>query len=91
MAVVTARVTKTNVSGEATEVAVPVKSSFLSKINWTNFTGIIAGLLAYFGLNIPEAVLTEVILAIGTITQLVTMVFRTFFTKSVTTASVPEK
>lgn len=69
---------------------VPVKSSWSSKINWTQAVAAIVtfatALIA--AANLPAAQATELTAAVAGIGQLATIVLRTFFTTAVTTASV---
>lgn len=63
-----------------TEVAT-INKPAASKINWTQFVGAASSLLAYFGIDLPPELQTQIILAIGIVTQGLTWVFRTWFTK----------
>jgi len=70
-------------------VPAPVKSSWASKINWTNAAGAAATLSALIGvLPIPEDRKAAIVGLIALVTQGATIVQRTWFTKSVTAASV---
>jgi hypothetical protein len=68
-------------------VTVPTKSSFLSKINWTNALGLLAGLLTFFGVVVPPELQTEVMVLISSATAILSIIQRTWFTKSITTTS----
>lgn len=56
------------------------KSAWLSKINWTQAVGLVAMLLTFFGINVPEDVKAEMLAVIGGVTTVVTWVLRTWFT-----------
>lgn len=76
---------------QTTTVAqVDVKSSWVSKINWTQVVGIGASalVLATGGkVNIPPEVQAEIIASIGAVQGIVTWVLKTWFTKTITAAS----
>lgn len=66
---------------------VPVQSPLLSKVNWTQLLMLVFTLLAAFGVDIaPETKLQiiEGLIALGTVA---TVIFKTFFTKSITAGS----
>lgn len=65
-----------------------VKSSWLSKINWTQGVTGAAVLLSWVGIDMPPEVRAAVISVISGIGLVVTWVIRTWFTTSITTASV---
>ncbi|MCX7898525.1 MAG: hypothetical protein N2444_00280 [Methylocystis sp.] len=67
-------------------VEVDVKPAIASKINWTQIASVVAMGLAWFGLDIPAERLAEVFAAIQVIAAFVTIVFRTYFTATVTPA-----
>ncbi len=67
---------------------VPVKSGWLSKISWTQFAGVGASIFAAVGLPLTADQLVAVVVGIHAITGVVTIIFRTYFTKSVTASSV---
>ena len=69
-------------------VTVPVKSAAASKINWTQLAGLAASVAAYFGLNLDPATMVQIVLGIQAGQSLLTMILKTFFTKTVTPASV---
>lgn len=71
------------------QVLVPVKSAWLSKINWTQLAGPIATGLAYIGLpGITQEQLLGVFAAIQTVQSIVTFVLKTWFSPTVTPASI---
>lgn len=72
---------------DATVAVVPVKPAVASKINWLQIAGIGASVAAYFGLDLSAADLAAVIGGIQAVVAVVTVVMRTWFTKSVTTES----
>lgn len=73
---------------ESPDVAVvPVQSPLLSKVNWTQLLMLGFTLLAAFGVDIPPETKLQIIeglIALGTVA---TVIFKTFFTKSITTGS----
>lgn len=75
-------------SNVGTEVVngVPVKSAWLSKINWTQAVTVVAMILTFFGINVPEETKAALIAGIGSIGAVVTWIFRTWFNKTVTEA-----
>lgn len=73
----------------ATKVVVPIKSGWFSKINWTGAMGIIFMLLALFGLPIADADQASIIAAIGILSNFLIMIWRQWFTSSVTASSLP--
>lgn len=71
----------------ATEV-VKVKSSWVSKINWTMAIGVVFNTFALFGLDVPDDVRTQ-IMGLGSSALFVLgWVLKTFFTTTITPASV---
>lgn len=70
-----------------TTVVTTEKSAFLSKINWTQVLTVAFTLLAAFGVNIPEDMKVNLITAVTAIGGLLTVVLRTWFTKSITPSS----
>lgn len=66
---------------------VPVKSGLLSKVNWTQFASIGATLLAWIGLDLSAEQLVAVITGIQAVQSIATVIFKTWFTKSVTPQS----
>ena len=67
---------------------VETKSGWASKINWTQFTGIAASLLAWVGLDVSTETLIAIIGGIQAVQAVVTVIIRTWFTKAVTPQSV---
>jgi hypothetical protein len=73
-------------------VTVPVASSWSSKINWTQAVSGLAMLLAWYSggkINLTGDQQLALVTTIGVITNIVTWVLRTWFTKTVTPSSVP--
>ena len=70
-----------------TKAVVPVKSAATSKINWTAILSSAAMLGSYFGLDLNAGQVGAVVTAVGVGSQLVQLVLRTFFTKSVVASS----
>lgn len=80
----------TDTSATSTAV-VGVKSAWSSKINWTQAIGIGASALVFMTggkVNIPLEVQGEIVLAIQGAQGVVTWVMKTWFTPTVTAASV---
>jgi len=74
-----------------TTVAVNVQSAAASKINWANIISAVAMILSYLtggkvGLTPEQQAALAV--TIGLISNLVTVILKTFFTKTVTPSSV---
>lgn len=67
---------------------VPVRSGWLSKINWTQLGSFIASLLAVFSIDISPEQTIAVVLGIQALQSIGTVILRQFFTKSVTASSV---
>jgi uncharacterized protein (TIGR02594 family) len=81
---------ETNMQGKP-NVVVPVKPSTESKINWTQLAGPIASIIAVVTggqMNLTSEQILSLVLAIQGGQSLVTWIFRTWFTKSVTPASI---
>lgn len=66
----------------------PVKTAFLSKINWVQAVGFGSMVFACFGIDVPPEVRAAIVTGIGASTQVVTWILRTWFTTELTTASV---
>ena len=75
-------------TGEVVEVE--VKSSWASKINWTQAISLLAGVLTYFGVDMDEGTKQALLATIVGATAVVTWVLRTWFTSKVTPSSVPK-
>lgn len=67
---------------------VPVKSGWFSKISWIQFAGPVASVLAVFGLQLSADQIVALVVAIQAVQSIATWVIRTWFTRSVTKASV---
>ncbi|MFH1740047.1 MAG: hypothetical protein ABIH23_13640 [bacterium] len=72
-------------TGEVVEVE--VKSSWASKINWTQAIALLAGVLTYFGVEMDEATKQAVLATIVGASAVITWVLRTWFTSKVTPSS----
>lgn len=75
-------------TNETETVVAGVKSSWASKINWASAVTLLIGIAGFLGYKISDAdqaTLLSTIMAIG---SAVTIIIRTFFTKSLTKASV---
>ena len=70
---------------------VDVKSAWLSKINWTQAVGFLAMMLAFFGIDMPADTRAAIVTMIGAGTQVATWIIKTWFTSTVTPASMVTK
>lgn len=73
-----------------TVAQVDVQSAWLSKINWTQAVAIVASLLVFATggkVNIPVETQVGIVTAIQAISGVVTWVFKTFFTTTITPSS----
>lgn len=70
-------------------IVVPIKSAWLSKINWTQAISMLAMVGTVFGLDLPPQTQADIVVAIGLAQGVMTWVFKTFFTNTVTPSSVP--
>ena len=74
---------------------VQVKSAWASKINWTQAigwaaTGIVGFVLPYLGdLGLPETIIA--MFTVQSVQNILTFMFKTFFTDTVTPSSLPTK
>lgn len=71
----------------APTVIVEEKSSFLSKINWTAVVTVVFTMLTAFGINIPDDLKINILAAISAISSVVIIVWKTWFTTTVTPSS----
>lgn len=71
------------------KAVVSVKSEWLSKINWTQFIGVFAMLASFFGLDLDAKTQAEVVVAIGVVQGFLTIIWKTWFTSTVTAKSLP--
>lgn len=69
-------------------VSVPVKSAWLSKINWTQGIGMAASLGVLFGIHVPPETQAAAITGIQAVSAVATWVIKTWFTKTVTPGSL---
>lgn len=80
-------------SGPPTAAVVPVASAWASKINWAQLISLFAVIAAIWNIQISPELQTGLvtgILALAGLIDVLTAVFRTWFTKSVTPASVSD-
>ena len=68
-------------------VQVEVKSTWYSKINWTAMVGPAVSIAAFFGLNLSADDLAKVVIGVQAVQSIVTMIWKTFFTTTVTPSS----
>lgn len=79
-----------NTSSIPPVVVVPVKSAWYSKINWTQAIAMVAMAGTVFNLfDWTPAQQVEILAGITTIQSGVTWLWKTFFTTTVTPASIP--
>lgn len=71
----------------AERTTVDIKPAAESKINWTQIAGILASVAAIFGLNVDPGTLVTIIVGIQTLVGVVTIIFKTFFTGTITPSS----
>lgn len=79
--------------GLANSVMVPTKSAWLSKINWTQGVSSLAMVLTLVSggkLNLTADQQTAIIVTIGVVGDIATWVIKTWFTPTVTPASVQQ-
>ncbi len=70
------------------KVVVNTSPATSSKINWTQIGGIVASIAAFFGLkDLDPTQIAAVIMGIQAAQSLVTIVIKTFFSKTITTQS----
>jgi hypothetical protein len=70
---------------------VPVKSAWVSKINWAQAISVLASFLALKGINLDPDTQANILTAIVSINAVVTWVMRTWFNGSVSPSSLPAK
>lgn len=63
---------------------VPVKSAFLSKINWTQAIAFAAMMFSIFGVDLDAKTQADMLAGVIAAQSIITWVLRTFFTTSVT-------
>ena len=68
--------------------AVPVKSSWQSKINWTAIIGAVGTLITTNALGLEPATQVKVLAVWGLAQNVATVIFRTWFNNSVSPASL---
>lgn len=69
------------------DITVVIKSSWFSKINWTQAVAFLGMIFTMFGIDVPEDVKAAIVSAIVAISTVITWVLRTFFTTSITPSS----
>lgn len=69
-------------------VQVETKSAWASKINWTQALGVLASVLVLIGIDLPTDVQLSIVAAIQGLQALATWVLKTWFSPTVTTASM---
>lgn len=73
-----------------TQVYVPVESATASKVNWTSLVGPIASVLAVVTggkLNLTGDQILALVMAIQSLQSVATIIFKTFFSGSITPSS----
>ena len=65
---------------------VEIQSAWLSKINWTQIVGFVAMVLAMYGVKVPPDLQAATAVALTAVVAVVTIIWRTFFTSTVTPA-----
>ncbi len=68
---------------------VDIKSASSSKINWTQMVAVLASLLIVFGIDLNTETQLMIVAGIQGAQSVITWVLRTWFTKTVTAASLP--
>jgi hypothetical protein len=68
-------------------VQVDVKSSWLSKINWTQMVGPAVSVAAFFGLNLSADDMAKVIIGVQAVQSIATVIIKTFFSTTITPSS----
>ena len=77
------------VSGQT--VTIETRSAWLSKINWTQAVAVTASMIVLLTggkVDIPPEVQAQIVVGIGVLQGIVTWVFKTWFTPTVTPASI---
>lgn len=64
------------------------KSSWLSKINWTQAVTVGLNIITLFGIDVPPETKAQIMAAITALGGVATWVMRTWFTTKLTNASV---
>jgi hypothetical protein len=72
----------------ATSAIVPIKTAWLSKINWVAVGSAVMALAVAFGVNISDADKTAILTAIPVIAGTITWILRTWFNGTVSPASL---
>lgn len=69
-------------------VTVPVKSSMLSKINWTQGVGVLASILAIWNIEMTAEVQAATVIVIQFLVAIITATLRSKFTTAITKGSL---
>jgi len=72
-----------------TPVLVDAKNPAGSKVIWTILAGLVGSALTYYGIEDP-AIREPVMLAVQSVAGVLAIVFKAFFTTTVSTTSVPK-
>lgn len=75
-------------TSDMTTVVAPVKPATESKINWTQVITFAVQVITMFGLNVPPELIPTLAVVIQGIGTVATIIFRTWYTKSLTFGSV---
>lgn len=75
------------IDANPTVAVVPVQSGLWSKINWTAAAGPMASFLAWVGLDVTAEQLVAIFFGVQAIQSVLTVVWKTWFTKTVTPQS----
>lgn len=68
-------------------VVVPVKPWYESKINWAQILGVMASFATLFGFVVPPDLIAQTVAGLAALQGVMTFVFKTWFTTSVTPSS----
>jgi hypothetical protein len=66
---------------------VDIKSTWASKINWTQTVGLAASFLVLFGVNLPPETQVHIVVVIQAIIAVATWILKTFFSNTITPSS----
>ena len=69
-------------------VKVEVKPWYESKVNWTQIIAVGASIATVFGITVPEDIVPQTVAVITSIQAFLTVVFKVWFTKTVTPQSM---
>lgn len=74
----------TNVDPTKPQTVVNVEPAAKSKTIWAQIIGLAISLLTVFGINVDPATATAIVTGVQAVIAVLTVILRTFFTKSVT-------